>query len=158
MFEELKKMNAELEELQKAHLEKSKVLFTDVSKKLFEKHPALESYSWRQYTPYFNDGDECVFSARTDYPTINGEDPDDSDAFDEITVINYGEWDRKTSTYIGRIEEPNPNYKPELSAALKDVKEFLSNIKDEVLRQLFGDHVEVTVCKDKTEVEEYEHD
>lgn len=71
MFEELKQMNAELEELKKIHLEKSKSMFTKISKMLFDKHPKLESFGWRQYTPYFNDGDECTFSAHTDEPDIN---------------------------------------------------------------------------------------
>src|SRR5689334_3768923 len=47
--------------------------FQEGTAKLFELFPAMESFGWTQYTPYFNDGEECVFSANTEYPTINGE-------------------------------------------------------------------------------------
>lgn len=36
----------------------------------FEKYPTLESFSWTQYTPYFNDGDTCQFSVHS-WPDIN---------------------------------------------------------------------------------------
>lgn len=32
----------------------------------------IESYSWTQYTPYFNDGDACVFGVYRE-PKIDGE-------------------------------------------------------------------------------------
>jgi hypothetical protein len=135
-------MNQELSDLKKAHLEKSKKLFTDVAAKVFDKHPILESFSWNQYTPYFNDDEECTFSANTDYCEINGEDWDDY----KFSKLNW------------RDNSPNPDYIPELGSAKEDVKEFLSNIDDSVLRDMFGDHVQVTVKPGGTEVDEYEHD
>jgi hypothetical protein len=49
--------------------EEARAMVRDVFKQgataLFEAHPALESFGWTQYTPYFNDGDECVFGARS---------------------------------------------------------------------------------------------
>jgi hypothetical protein len=147
MFEKLKEMNAELEALKKTHLEKSKAMFTDVAKELFEKHSVLESFEWTQYTPYFNDGSECTFSAYVDDPRING--------------LGY---------YSGNCQEtfwkqvdgkyqnvPNPNYDPKMSVARKDVTEFLQNIDEAVLRDMFGDHVQVTVTRNGVEVNEYDH-
>lgn len=156
MFEELKQMNAELEELKKAHLEKSKAMFTAVAKKVFDKHPILESFSWTQYTPYFNDGDECVFSANIDYLSINDEEFG-SGKMEEINT-EYGEYDPATRSYPNKKETPNPDFNKNLLLAGEDAKEFLSNIDDSVLRDMFGDHVEVKVTRDGTEVEEYEHD
>lgn len=154
MFEELKQMNAELEELKAKHLERSKEMFIKVTVKLFERHPKLESFGWNQYTPYFNDGDECVFSANYDYPEINGENADDMD-FEKELVTDYNGVKDSTGNYP---KVKNPNFSPELAAAEKDVKEFLSNVDDSVLRDLFGDHVEITVTVNGTEVDEYEHD
>jgi hypothetical protein len=153
MFEQLKQMNAELEALKKAHLEKSKLLFTEVSQKVFEAHPKLTSFGWRQYTPYFNDGEECTFSAHTDYPEINDIDGDEVNFKDEF-ITDYGS-DKVNGAYP-KIK--NESFDPDLNLALKMVKEFLDNIKDEVLRDLFGDHVRVKVTAGGTEVEEYEHD
>jgi hypothetical protein len=157
MLEELKQMNAELEELKKQHLEKSKILFGNVSKALFEKHPLLESFSWPQYTPYFNDGDECTFSAHVDEPDMNGIDGYEID-FSEPTITEYGEYDKITRSYPNKKDVPNPKYNPELGSAYNDVKEFLQNINEEVLRDLFGDHIKVTVRKSGVQVEKYSHD
>ena len=43
---------------------------------------ALTSFAWTQYTPHWNDGDACTFSAHTDYLYINGS--EDSESFWDI--------------------------------------------------------------------------
>ena len=52
--EEIKALRAEVEEL-------SKESFKEGFQALFEKHDELVGATWAQYTPYFNDGDECIF-------------------------------------------------------------------------------------------------
>lgn len=148
MFEQLKEMNAELEQLKKQHLEKSKIMFADVAKQVFEKHPILESFGWRQYTPYFNDGEECTFSAHIDDPYVNEQEEYDDGSRETIYQKVEGEYK----------DIPNPDYKPEIAAARKDVVEFLKNIDESVLREMFGDHKMITVKRESVEVEEYEHD
>lgn len=143
MFEQLKEMNAELEQLKAKHLEKSKAMFTDVAKQLFEKHAVLQSFRWTQYTPYFNDGDECVFSARVDQPDMNGMDYYDDELYEKLTDSQGN---------------PRKNFDENINNAYKDVQEFLSNIDESILRDMFGDHVEVNVTRTGTEVEVYEHD
>lgn len=155
MFDELKQMNAELEQLKAAHLEKSKGIFTNVAAQLFTKHPALQSFGWTQYTPYYNDGDECVFSARTDDPDINGIDSYSMDFEDELIT----DYDSSKKDGNGNYsKKPNEWYGHPIKGAVEDVKEFLSNIDNAVLRDMFGDHVQVKVTANGTEVEEYEHD
>lgn len=39
-------------------------------KELQTQHPFIESISWQQYTPYFNDGDPCVFRTYIKYDNI----------------------------------------------------------------------------------------
>jgi len=155
MLEELKAMKEEFAELKKTHLEKSKVMFTNICTKLFEKHPKLESFGWRQYTPYFNDGEECTFSAHVDEPDINGTDGYDANFELEFVTDYDGKQDPATKQYPKKL---NDNYSPEVAAAQKDVVEFLQNIDESVLRDLFDDHVRVTVTRAGTDVEEYEHD
>ena len=41
-------------------------------KDFFAKYPDLESISWMQFTPYFNDGDTCEFCVYSDVE-LNGE-------------------------------------------------------------------------------------
>lgn len=153
MFEELKQMNAELDELKKAHLEKSKAMFTKISQLLFDKHPKLESFGWRQYTPYFNDGDECTFGAHTDEPDINGIDGYDCD-FSRERITDYSA--PKVGGEHPKID--NPAFNPDLDLCLTDVKAFLNEIDDSVFRQMFGDHVRITVNRGGTEVQGYNHD
>lgn len=150
MLEELKKMNEELSDLKAKHLERAKAVFGDVTKKLFDTHTKLESFKWQQYTPYFNDGEECVFSANTDYISINGNESDMN--YTDKTVTDYS---GNKSPYP---QKENEFYNPELSAAENDVKDFLNTVGDDSLRQMFGDHVEITVTRDGVDVYTYEHE
>lgn len=69
----LKELQKKIYGLQAEMKSKSEIAFKEESKAIFEKYPEIENFSWTQYTPYFNDGDECAFSVNTD-PKINGND------------------------------------------------------------------------------------
>lgn len=43
-------------------------------------HPEITGIAWTQYTPYFNDGEPCVFSASDPYFAFEGIGSDDEDA------------------------------------------------------------------------------
>lgn len=53
--------------------------------RIFEGNPEIESMGWSQYSPYFNDGDECVFHVH-EVDTINGEDVWDSGKSEEFDL------------------------------------------------------------------------
>lgn len=130
---EFKKQYKELkEEINKV----AKTAFREMSNELFDKHPELVSFSWTQYTPYFNDGEPCVFDANTGYPEYS-----------------YKNSEGKTVSYDDNYGEGEANEK--LSDA---VSEFLGNFETEDYKSLFGDHCKVTVTKKDIEVEEYSHD
>lgn len=40
--------------------------FEEQARELFQRIPEIEEFSWTQYTPYFNDGDECIFGVGSD--------------------------------------------------------------------------------------------
>lgn len=112
----------------------------------------IQSFSWVQYTPYFNDGDECIFRVYTDYNfKINGEDTEEMDSLD---------WSIKY--YLkGQTEKYplKPEWDIELFKLIEDLQEVINSIPEEFMKDLFGDHVEVTVNSDGTiTTEEYEHD
>lgn len=73
-LEEYKTVKTEIHRLQEEAKEKSKTLFNEVAKEIFAKYPELEEISWRQYTPYFNDGDVCTFHNCSDDAMVNGDD------------------------------------------------------------------------------------
>jgi len=51
--------------LKKEVLELQSNVFDGATKSLFEDFPRVKFIGWSQYTPYFNDGDPCVFSVNT---------------------------------------------------------------------------------------------
>ncbi len=163
------KFQAAKERMRAAKAEAAKIAqdaFKDGAAELFAAHPKLDSFGWQQYTPYFNDGDECVFSARTDYPNINGEDSDDLDALRETIYRPTGRKITVPSWRPGQTEErdeyenvPNASFDPELKAASDAVTEYLGGFDGDDFKEMFGDHMEITVSRDGSLVaEEYSHD
>ena len=59
----LSEARTKINELKNELVQQSYDIFTDLQKEIFTKYPELESFGWSQYTPYFNDGDTCIFSA-----------------------------------------------------------------------------------------------
>lgn len=157
-FAVLKEKQEEIKKLKKEMIEASNKIFTELTKTIFEEHPKVKSFGWSQYTPYFNDGDTCTFSAHTDYIYINGDSADEADWMSETTITNYGTWNREKRVYEGRTEVPNLNYDPELVKANDEIREFLRNFDEDFFMSQFGDHAEITVTAEGVSVDEYEHD
>ena len=67
-YQELRNKIAEAKRVME---ETAKGLFAEMSAELFNENPTLTSFGWNQYTPYFNDGDECVFRCNGSYPTVS---------------------------------------------------------------------------------------
>jgi hypothetical protein len=115
----------------------------------------LASFGWRQYTPYFNDGDACIFRIRA--PWFRTPDTDeDLDAY-ELEVSRYREhptiggqnWD--TKAFVGADQG-----RWERCLAFAEAIE--SSEFDHVLIDAFGDHASITVTRDGITVDVYEHD
>lgn len=157
-FEILKEKQKEIQILKNEMLEESKKIFTEVSKSIFEDNPKIKSFSWTQYTPYFNDGDACTFSADTDYISVNGERVDEAKWINPVTVKTWGNWNRETRTYEGREEVPNLDYDKELADGVEEIREFLSHFDNDFFLQQFGDHAQITVTSEGVNIDEYEHD
>lgn len=131
LIEKVKQRVAEIEAKRSEMLKDLQQEFPELLKSAFDKHPTVEKVTWRQYTPYFNDGDECTFGASLGYDDL------------DINGTNY--WD----------EEEREKVKP----MYEDFATILIEIPEEFYKDLFGDHMEVTVNRDGTvETEEYEHD
>ena len=106
----------------------AKELLASEAQRLFKKYPALTSFSWRQYTPYWIDGDACNFSAELAYPNLNGND------------------------YYSAGDDPS------LKEARQDIIAMLRTFDDSYLMyRLFGDHKIVKVNREGIFVETYEH-
>jgi hypothetical protein len=136
--------------------EKLKDNFYSLTKELFIAYPELKSFGWKQYTPYFNDGEECVFSSLHYYPTINGNDEnyDESEqAEGEIDIVKLG---GETIYGVGWKKIPNPDYNPYYGEIVSTVKQFLNQFDNEDMEELFGNHVAIRVTESGVVIEEYE--
>lgn len=112
-----------------------KTQFKTISTEIFAKYPEILKFGWTQYTPYFNDGDPCVFSYNSMYFCT------DPEAVDESIY----EWEEMYGS--------NAKKYPELA----EFEKVLSSSED-ILLAMFGDHVQVTVTPAGIDVDEYEHD
>jgi hypothetical protein len=143
-------------------------LFKEVTKEFFETNPGIKAVIWTQYTPYFNDGDECVFSVNS--PTFTN-----AEGVDLEDVSSYGEYDgendqvwasdnlewalgkgrqyhKETADLIeanGGIDFESVN---SFSAMLQS-----SEMKD-VMLAMFDNHVKVVATREGFDVNEYDHD
>jgi hypothetical protein len=178
----MKELNREMDKLRNEMTKESKKAFKSGVKELFSQYPNLNSFAWTQYTPYFNDGDECIFGAYTDCVFLNG----DTEALypceletlldhvnnKEKTIkklrkeIEDSKNDKYESSWrkeyneakIKEIEESNPDEVKEQAKMIRDIVDFLQLIDSDTLRDMFGDHVMVTVSRDGIDTESYEHD
>lgn len=149
---------------------------------LFEKYPFLGAIGWTQYTPYFNDGEACVFSTSFTYPgcssVVDVENENVSayeDGGEDFAVksqeVLYGDYNRETRSYS---KSPNPEFDPAYRDCYDEVSQFCRDLAgnekrdytadvptnfDQALLRAFGDHVQVTIYRDgKIVVDEYYHD
>lgn len=131
-------MKKKVQEFQKKMEEEGKQFFSELAKDLFEQNPSLLKFGWVQYTPYFNDGDACYFSAQLSEPRILL-DGQDEDSYDDY--LYYREDDNGHEAKVWR-----------------NVVDFLEQFDHNDVESMFGDHCEVIVTRDGVEVEEYSHD
>ncbi len=162
--------NLRKQELQKELDAINQEIFADMSKELFAKFPSLDSFTWTQYTPYFNDGDECIFGVDEEPRdvVINGIELDPDNIW-----IRTSDWDSATKQYIPyspeKIQEVNKNDLQLLASAkvtheeyvaiIGAISEFLSEQDEDLMKETFGDHAIVTLFKDGTsDSDGYDHD
>jgi hypothetical protein len=155
---DLKNKNLQISKIKKEINEMSSDLFDDFREYIFNKYPEIESFGWTQYTPYFNDGEACMFYANTDYLKINDEYSEDTDWYSPITITKMGTWNRELRVYEGREEEPNSNFNQNLVNATYEIGDFLGNFDNDFYLSKFGDHAEITITKNGIDISDYDHD
>ncbi|CAM5619064.1 hypothetical protein [Streptomyces aurantiogriseus] len=122
--------------------------------------PTIVEFGWRQYTPYFNDGEPCTFSAHGTW--VRTTDDKDADE-DELEMWGHrslgkipgsrnadtGQWE------YGAYEGPDEARYHRCKALEKAIE---GGHFEHVLLDSFGDHANITVRRDGIEVEFYDHD
>lgn len=139
---------AELDTLRRAFSEELRVSCGDLFKAFFEAHPEADEIRWRQYTPYFNDGEPCEF--RVYDPELflaDGAEERDEDA------EGYCTW--------SLAHYPSDEHKPLITEGLvKDFEAVASMLQSDAdsMRMIFGDHALVVATRNGISVEEYDHE
>ena len=156
--ERLSAIKDEMRRLREEAKAKAQEVFTEETKRLFDRFPTLVAFHWTQYTPYFNDGDACVFGVN-DYLSYifegDGTVYDLNDGYGYINwyEVKYSEICVNIQDYTRKEMVSDPN-----RPAIEAVSEFFRIFDEDDFLDIFGDHVQVTVTKDGTQADEYEHD
>lgn len=145
MFESLNTIKKVIDDAQATVKAQGQTALKEAFGELFATHPTLKQVKWQQYTPYFNDGDECRFGVHEFYSSIEG------------VVSKYGEDADGGAGYVSSWDlegEAKEKAAPVLSA----VTELARLIPKDVMLAAFGDHVEVVATRDGFTVNDYQHD
>jgi hypothetical protein len=128
--------------------------------------PYIAEFGWHQYTPYFNDGDPCVFGATGLWVRTRDDagraDPSDDEDYDEDDTERLALWGTHPSLGSEEGWGDDRRYVGDREQLWRAATTLSSGIEsgafDDVLLSLFGDHARVTVRKDRVVVDEYSHD
>ena len=172
---------AEIQKLQDELSEKTKKLFHDGMKELFEQCPEVDCVHFTAYSPFFNDGEECTFSCHASDCGFNGYDyAGDVDSL----VESRFEIDPTVDILLKAretiyVSKPNPNYVPNSRTwisnnyetisesvpnpdydvrylKIKDAfQSLLSSIDDDTWQAMIGNHVVVLIDREGMKVGEY---
>lgn len=166
---ELKRLQQEISDMKKDFLTKSKDLFSKDIAGIFERNPELEKIAWTQYSPFFNDGDECVFSVHDLHFKRTGEvvEEDEEDYYDIYEmkdVYDLSEWidsfiePQDENRWKNRIQYVAPENE-QLFTDLVNLNEVICSPEGcDIMYDMFGNHAQVIIYRDRIEVDEYSHD
>jgi len=133
-----------------------------VADQVFAAIPSATAIGWTQYTPYFNDGEACVFGVNgpdicTKMISVN----DDGEVItEEGEALDYLD-DYFDGTFSLAYDKfPNDDVQRKaMQAELDDAFAPMAGIPDEIMRRVFGDGVRVIIFRNGTvKVDEYDHD
>ena len=174
--------NARIEEMRKAHMKELQGEFNEIIKLFFEECPKVQAVVWSQYTPYFNDGDECVFSVNEpSFVTKNFDRDDllnpyeyeDTDEYGSLIVANWEDYIQNSKAQLAKpnatdwVNEYYPKHIATLEQMQQDFPGYDVKIKafanllsenEDMLREVYGDHVAVYLTPNEVIVDEYDHD
>jgi len=138
--------------------------------------PGVEAIKWRQYTPYFNDGDACEFGINEPYVKFVGQDDggDYDDGFIDTsydlargfknampTGLRYGS-DEYRDAVKAHYAAENRTFETikgiDVPAVYQAFQDLNWGAFENVAEDNFGDHATVTATKDGFNVEWYDHD
>lgn len=140
LLEKKKLLEEKLKELREELSKDKGQVVLEVVRSVLEEYPDVGGVCWEQYTPYFNDGDYCIFSSNHDWAKI-------------VSKDEYGDF----------VDEEEEHFSSNLdSKTLDEVREklrkALNKFSSNDMFCFFGDHARVIVTREKLIVEEWDHE
>ena len=127
----------------------------------FNEDPECKSIVWTQYTPFFNDGSECIFEVHNvDFFSYDVTDMTDEQESEYENNDSEGDL-LYVSSYSTNDEVWENGTRPATETELtrtKLARLITNDTVSEILKLTFGDHTKVTVTRDGIDSEEYDHD
>ncbi len=124
-----------------------KKLFKSLIEEFFKNNSATFSkVAWTQYTPYFMDGDPCVFDVNEFCYCPNGQEQEFDDCHYDFESYSIKKKNKETKETLIAFESK------------------LHSLGTDVFLSIFGDHVKVTAALDPNtsevtfQIDEFEHD
>ncbi len=157
-MERLSELRAQVEKARNEMKEAAQNVVKDGTKEIFNTYgDIIHSFGWRQYTPYFNDGDSCEFSMHELFVIAHA----DLDEYED-----HGDW-----VYEGSPSFMSYSYGSEVSRITGDqaddryieAKQACESIYSalatgDLAKDVFGDHVKVIFTPEGVDVEDYQHE
>ena len=117
---------------------------------------------WNQYTPYFNDGQECTFRINDlmysdRVVDFNPEHFDDEEVYDDAgdrIVLCYGSMWECSSNVFTQVDIKS--FGKETLTLLRKFRKFIDENED-LIKDIFGEHSEIFITEEGVVVEEYDH-
>lgn len=142
-FDKIIKMKDDYKALIKAEGE---IALKEFMREFFERAEGkISAVTWRQYTPYFNDGDACEFSVHEPYFLMATKATEGEEVYSDYDDDFISTW---------QIEKRKDVLLYDLTC---EFTRTLDKLED-ILFEAFGDHVKITATPEKVTVEDYDHD
>lgn len=147
-------MNTEMNDLKASYQKRGQEIFKLAFKEFFQVNPEVNVVGWRQYTPYFNDGEPCEFNCHAGYAFVSNAKDYDNLCNGEYQGEDESVWVNDPD-YGDHNEELIPKSVLVNTEALRNL---LTKVDDAVFLDMFGDHVQVFATREGFDVQEYSHD
>ena len=152
----------EFEEMKRHLIESFRQSLNEMASNIFIAIPSLKTIHWHQFTPYFNDGDECIFNVRTmffynhtpyqyirdlyDYQDVQEENPNKSDTDWCFELDNYS-LNKDLEKAKKFLSSEEVNFIENFSKTIRSNKEFV--------QEIFGDHCIVIFNQNGITIEDF---
>lgn len=165
MTKKVTEMNEALERVKKKYQEEAQGLFSELTDGFFRAYPEVKIIFWTQYTPHWNDGEECVFRVNEIYYSLDRnfdsksfgdaeskasewdlvDDDEDENYYDEAEYDGEQFFERtakdveaEIQRYENLLTEDNPKFRSDVMYAFKyDFrKSYYTYSKDSCLKRI----------------------